>query len=153
MNKIANIVRVGALFALAMLAASCEKKAGPLGSNPCIQHGQDRTLYVSIYTLRGGSCDVDYAIVNLSTTMKDKIQWYSNDPNLSYEVRFDQPEGSPFQQTNFKVDGNGSTPNPALHNPTKTYYTYSVYPGSGSNKCRDATEKKDGVDPGVHITP
>jgi hypothetical protein len=152
MNKIVNILRAAALLAVLILAASCQKKAEPTTTS-CIQHGKDRTLYVSIYTLPDGSCDVDYAIVNLSTTMKDKIQWYSNDPDATYEVRFDQTEGSPFQQTNFKVDGNGSTPNPALHNPTKTYYTYSVYTGSGSNKCRDATEKKDGVDPGVHITP
>jgi hypothetical protein len=148
MNKIARILPVGLLFALAILGASCHKRAGQGQANPCIQHGKQRTLYVSIYATPSGQCDVDYAVVNLSMSMQDKVQWYSNETNATYEVRFE--DGSPFQQAKFSVDGNGSTPNPKLQNPSKTYYTYSVYTASG--KCRDASDKKDGVDPGVHIT-
>lgn len=160
MRQSVSLLQVCALAGLILIftpLTSCKKEQNqppPPAKAGGPEHGKDRTLWIAIYKTAQG-CDVDYQIVNVNKPNRnEKVEWYSNDDpdyTTTYEVRFDQPEGTPFASPKFGVDKNGSTPKPGRPTGNQGYYRYTVF--ADGKQCKAAGEKYTINDPGVHVTP
>jgi hypothetical protein len=150
MKYFVRLAKACALAALVLALTSCAKH-GLRG----LQHGNQRKLTIGIAKTATG-CDVDYYIVNLRKSSDDRIEWYSNDSDttMTYEVRFNQTEGSPFDNNKFTVTYKGTAdPKPGKVTGNSAYYRYSIYAkGNSSTPCKAAGELYTINDPGVHVT-
>jgi hypothetical protein len=150
MKHSVRLAKACALAALVIALTSCEKHA-----LRGLQHGNQRKLYIGVAKTDKG-CDVDYYIINLRKSSDDRIEWYSNDldTTTTYQVRFDQREGSPFDHDKFTVTYSGTAdpkPGKVIGNPG--YYRYSIYAGGKNDgPCKPAGEMYTITDPGVHVT-
>ena len=150
MKYFVRLAKACALAALVLALTSCAKH-GLHG----LPHGNQRRLANGIAKTDKG-CDVDYYIVHLRKSSDDRIEWYSNDldTTTTYQVMFDQAEGTPFAGKQFTATSSGTLdpkPGKVIGNPG--YYRYSVYAqGNSTTPCKPAGEMYTITDPGVYVT-
>ena len=82
----------------------------------------------------------------LRRTRSDQLRWFAQ--NRPYTVKFDTPDGSPFEKAEFEVRHNESADSgPVRSNARIKEYHYNIHPG-----IKGGAEAK-AVDPKVIIKP
>jgi len=77
--------------------------------------------------------DVDLPTVTVSKSGSEEVTWHSH-ANKPAQIRFDSPDGSPFQKATFDVPAGGSiSSGPSLSHVAHKSYKYTVVGPDGEN--------------------